>query len=134
MTRFSDEYDGTEAEWAFHEANVRRALNGKHGQKNLREIEQALLAMPDKRLCEGALQEPDGLVCVIGAYGLWKGLELPKGGGDYWSTIELGLKLGMTGTLTHEIASTNDADYVETPEERYWRVLGWVRSEIKETI
>lgn len=61
MSRFGDDYDGAEYNnagelWA---ANARRALQGRKGQKALRELREALLALPEKRLIEGA-------VCTVG--------------------------------------------------------------------
>jgi hypothetical protein len=62
MSRF-DDYDYDEPEypnsgelWA---ANVQRALSGKRGKKALAEMREALRALPEKRLIEGAL-------CTVG--------------------------------------------------------------------
>jgi hypothetical protein len=61
MSRFSDDgydefYPNQAALW---HANVHRALTGKRGKKALAELREALLALPEKRLIEGAL-------CTVG--------------------------------------------------------------------
>lgn len=63
MSRF-DEYADND-EWfpnqaALWQANARRALKGKKGRKALAELREALLALPEKRLIEGAL-------CTVGS-------------------------------------------------------------------
>lgn len=58
MSRFSDDYDGdgwfpnADDLWR---ANLERALGGKRGQAALRELREALLALPERRLIEGAM-------------------------------------------------------------------------------
>lgn len=62
MSRFNSDYyeqdfpNQGELWWA----NARRALAGRKGQKALAELREALLALPGKRLIEGAL-------CTVGA-------------------------------------------------------------------
>lgn len=94
MSRY--EYDGdTTMPYELWVANLRRALKGKRGQQALRDLREALLALPEPRLIEGALctvgmeqraaahpeewyrdymlrelQEHGEGVCAIGAY-LW---------------------------------------------------------------
>jgi len=83
MSRFweSNEEDYPNANVLYHE-NVRRLLDGKRGQKWLREIEQALLALNDKKLISNQLisvrrNDEDEVVeitgvCALGAYVLYK--------------------------------------------------------------
>lgn len=90
MSRINDSYEPEDTAdilrgYAF-EGNMRRALQGKKGQKFLRELEAALLSLPEKKLCEGSLAgfkiqyDPDpewsshkekfmatGQVCALGA-------------------------------------------------------------------
>src|ERR1700757_3269836 len=61
MSRFGDydydeEYANAAALW---QANAKRALAGRRGRKALAELREALLALPEKRLIEGAL-------CTVG--------------------------------------------------------------------
>jgi len=62
MSRFVDG-DGDDEFWMLDqgrwERNARAALKGKRGRKALAEIREALLALPEKRLIEGAL-------CTVG--------------------------------------------------------------------
>ena len=59
---------------------VARATNSKRGQQTLRDLEQALLAIPDKRLAyEHVAHEGD--VCAVGAYAAYKetaGMFVPR--------------------------------------------------------
>ena len=64
MSRFSD-YDDYEGEpeqilaYGRWQNNARRALKGKRGRQALRDLREALLALPEHRLIEGA-------VCTVG--------------------------------------------------------------------
>jgi hypothetical protein len=63
MSRFWDDGDGGEnfpGEAALWEANYERALRGKRGRQVLAELREALMALPEHRLIEGAL-------CTVGA-------------------------------------------------------------------
>lgn len=63
-SNYSDDLDNWELiRWR---GAVQSAINGRRGQKLLREILVALEAMPDKRLITDAL-EMDGEVCALGA-------------------------------------------------------------------
>lgn len=67
MSRFpeGDEYDPlAQGRW---EANVVRSIKGRKGQKALRDLRDALLAMPEKRLIRDDFATPDGEVCAVGA-------------------------------------------------------------------
>lgn len=64
MSRFGDDddYDGDSFpnQGALWHANAERALKGKRGRRVLRDLRDALLALPEKRLIEGAL-------CTVGS-------------------------------------------------------------------
>lgn len=57
MSRYyDDDYDERfPNEGAFWQANFERALKGKRGRQALRDLREALLALPQQRLIEGAL-------------------------------------------------------------------------------
>ena len=62
MSRYSG-YDDDEdfpGQFALYESNLRRAIKGKRGRKFLAELREALLALPQARLIEGAM-------CTVGA-------------------------------------------------------------------
>lgn len=70
MSRF--QYDEGESDYPeLHqgrwETNVRRTLLGKRGQAFLRDLEQALLVLPEPRLISGWLATPQGDCCALGA-------------------------------------------------------------------
>jgi hypothetical protein len=89
MSRYTDGWDDDEffalnqGRW---QRNARAALKGKRGRKALAEIREALLALPDKRLIEGALctvggpervpeiadAEVDAEFARLKAAGMWK--------------------------------------------------------------
>ena len=62
MSRFSD-YDDDSEEWALNmgrwQHNARVALKGKRGRKALRDLREALMALPEHRLIESAM-------CTVG--------------------------------------------------------------------
>lgn len=153
-----EEYPGQFALW---QGNCRRSLRGKAGQAALRELEAALLALPDKRLIAGKLIDAEGGVCSIGALAKYKGRDLlnePHVGPDDefegdGEMEEIGMELGMPRLVAWKVVEMNDVQfdgrdlvtlegpyrwYSEkpkawvpiTPEERYSRVLAWVRRQL----
>lgn len=150
MSRFS-EYDDYEEsfnnEAALYAANTRRALKGKRGQAFLKEMEAALVALPEKRLIEGAVCV-EGQVCAIGALALKRQMDAgkdikaaldwleeeapPQEEGNAEETANFALHhLGVMERLAFKMAHINDdGGYKETPEQRYERVLKWIRSKI----
>lgn len=149
MSRFSgDDYDpqfqnANELWWA----NVERHLNGAKGQAVLRELREALLSLPEKRLIHGRLADEQGCVCTVGALAAHRGVpinelaSLVKSddlGWDDWEaeeqTMALGVRIGLKLPMAVTLAGRNDDVYAprnETDEQRYERVLKWVESKIK---
>jgi hypothetical protein len=112
---------------------VKRSIKGKRGQAFLREMHDALEALPEKRLVEDDLQTSEGAVCALGAVGQARGLDMSKLTPDYSDQIAKAFKISET--LAREIAYVNDDDFNyrdETPEDRYARVLDWVKEQIVE--
>ena len=129
------------------QANCRRSLKGRKGQAALQELEQALLAMPDKRIHRDVLVQPSGEVCAIGALRVeqkvCEGLSrseavavLAEIDPDY--TEEVGVEAGMPTLVAWSVAVENDLDPWRmekrssdwTPEERYQRMLRWVQVQL----
>lgn len=117
----------------FHiwQANCERSLRGKAGQRELRELEAALLALPSKRLIHGSLTNEEGEVCAIACYAKHKGVDLSKFDPEYESD-EVGIAAGMPRLVAWKVVEQNDiaADRRLTPEERYEKVLAWVREQL----
>ncbi len=127
MSRISysedEDYPGQFDLW---QANCRRSLRGKQGQEELKHLRDALLAMPDKRLILGALEDEEGGVCAIGAYAKHKGLDLSKFDPEE-DTDEVGIAGGMPSLVAWKVVSVNDHELDHlTPEDRYKGVLAWV--------
>lgn len=57
MSRYNDDYDGEDFpnQIALYQANFERALKGRRGRQALGDLRDALLALPEPRLIEGAL-------------------------------------------------------------------------------
>ncbi len=143
---FSDdeEFPGQFYLW---EANCNRSLRGRAGQAALKELEAALLEMPQKRLIQHALSDAEGGVCAIGQLALTVKLrrgmsevdarrELERESSDDFDTAQYARKhLGFPKLVAWSVVCEND-DLIgnarkETPEQRYERVLGWVRSQVR---
>lgn len=152
MSRFGDDGDG---DYPSHwwQIDLERALTSGRGQRFLREIEAALLAMPEHKLIEGALvtydeEEQYGTVCAVGAFAAYRAMQGGQtwsqalaaiaekwGNGeqdDHWNTQTLGRSLGLARTVAYELAFQNDEQAWVTDEARWEGVLVWVRSKIKQ--
>lgn len=138
---FSDDEERP-GQFALWNANVVRSLKGRAGQVALRELEAALVALPEKRLIRNYLIDDADGVCAVGCYARAKGLDLKAFDRDY-ETDAVGVKAGMPRLVAWEVVAQNDiyneghykdgdGRYVAyTPEERYERVLAWVREQLK---
>lgn len=147
MSREWGEGDDSYMPQALFRQAVELALNGKRGQRALRDLEAALLELPAKRLISNHLCK-DGEVCALGALALYRGVrkaEMTKLEKKLWDIYEgvppgevsawAADKIGVREALATEIQWQNDEEAwwgdPETPEQRYERVLAWVRSQIK---
>jgi len=152
---WSDEEDRP-GQFALWQANIQRSLQGKAGQRALREFEAALLALPEKRLLREQLYDDEGGVCAVGCYARYKGVDLSKFDPEDESD-EVGVVAGMPRLVAWSVVELNDIhlDTVwevangpvqrghgtykggiqlvreMTPEERYEKVLAWVRAHLK---
>jgi hypothetical protein len=154
MGRFDgdgDDYLGY-AEQCLWEQAQWNALHSKRGRSVLEELEAALLAMPEHRLAEGSIVTAEGLTCALGELAvyrqvksgedrptaletLWEeypGDEIAADGEEDSYTEDLGRGLGLTNALTVQVAYINDELWATTPEERWTRMLDWVRNALDE--
>lgn len=128
-------------QWAFirWRGQVVQAIRGKRGQAFLRELVEALDAMPKKRLIARALiiDAPPSIppdvpqVCAIGALGLRRGVNLaaldPE---DYDAVADT---FGIAHQLVREIEWMNDEMYRRaTPEARWLSMRQWAAGLIKD--
>ena len=142
-------------QFALWDANCRRSLRGQVGQRELRELEAALLALPEKRLIHGALEDEAGGVCAIAAYAKHKGVDISQHDLEDESD-EVGIQAGMPRLVAWKVVAMNDLHFDTvwevaegpiqrghgqykggiplvrdmTPEERYEKMLAWVQSQI----
>lgn len=150
-------------QFALWQANCRRSLKGKAGQAALRDLEAALLALPDKRLIADRVIDAEGDVCAIGALAKYKGRDLLAEPNLYedgefdgdGEMEEIGMELGMPRLVAWKVVCRNDVeidghyerlpgparwygDYPQvyvpiTPEARYEKMLAWVRAQLTAT-
>ena len=88
---------------------VKRSLEGKRGQALLRELVEALDAMPDKRLYSGSFATADGEFCTLGVLGAKRGTKMDDLGDDYECDTEtVGQRFGIAPAMAAEIMYMND--------------------------
>jgi hypothetical protein len=145
---YSEDEEDFPGQYGLWQANCQRSIEGKAGQKALKELEVALLALPEKRLIADELEDAEGEVCAIGALKKHRGVDVES---DPEEMEEVGVELGMPRLVAWKVVALNDIEidgkYVEaagptrwgipfstfipvTPEERYEQVLAWVQKQI----
>ncbi len=93
-------------------AAVKSALSGKRGQALLKELAEALDAMPDKRLYPGSFATPEGEFCTLGVLGAKRGTKMDDLGDEDWCDTGLvGDRFGIAPAMAAEIMYLND-EYV----------------------
>lgn len=135
-----DEFPG---QLELYRANTDRAISGKRGQKFLRELRDALLILPQKRLIVADFSN-GGEVCALGALAVKRRLDEGKTRDDALEEVAhefneqeteyVASGLGTCFNLAWEIMYLNDdPDRFGrmTQEERYNAMLGWVESALK---
>lgn len=122
-----DDGDGRIAMWR---GQVASAIRGKRGQAFLREMIEALDAMPDKRLIAEDLQGPDGAVCAIGSVGARRGVDMSELDPEDPDTIAS--VFGIAHQLVQEIEYMNDEVYHKDGEDRWRRMRAWAVSNLKD--
>ncbi len=118
-----DDGDSYYPVWLWRQA-VQRAIDGKRGQVFLREMIEALDALPEKRLISGEL-EYGGNVCALGA--VCRKRELNLKGWDASETLHLAHSFNIANALVREIMYMNDEAFGNaTPEQRWQKMRAWV--------
>ena len=128
MSRSGYSEDGDYADlWR---ANVERTVAGKRGQSFLRELVEALEAMPEKRLITNDLKTENGEVCAIGAVGVKRGLDVTRL--DPYDAEAVGKTFGISSMMAQEITYLNDERFwKKTPEERWHFMHEWAKNNLK---
>lgn len=85
---------------------VKSAIRGKRGQAFLREMRDALDALPEKRLITDELVTAEGDVCAIGAVALARGCDVSNL--DPEEADKVAEQFGIAEVLVREIVYEND--------------------------
>lgn len=137
---YVDDYE--EPALTLYRRAVENAIKGKRGQALLRELESALVALPDKALtCEDMARPEDDSVCALGAVALKRGIDKGKDRLTVLKEIaekfpegceapELCDEFNIAEALAKEITYVNDEMAPGGPKARYEYVLNWVRRQI----
>jgi hypothetical protein len=108
---------------------VASAIRGKRGQAFLRELIEALDAMPEKRLIATELQL-GGEVCAIGSVGVRRGMDMS--GLDPEDPDTIAATFGIAHQLVSEIEFMNDEAYFGTSPEGRWQFMrAWAAENLK---
>ena len=136
---FGDDFPG---QMELYRANVERSIRGAFGQQRLKELRDALRALPVKELqadifATGSNEAPQ--VCALGAWALAKcggdvekAREMVRSDDDDHDTAEALKSHGWPRLVVFDTIYQNDQEWsrFETPARRYERVLAWVESQI----
>jgi hypothetical protein len=112
---------------------VNSAIKGKRGQAFLREMLEALDALPEKKLISSELKNDVGEVCALGSVGVRRGLDMEPI--DLDDREGVAKAFGIAEAMAAEIMFINDDEFAYwnvTPEKRYARVRAWVVEHLKE--
>ena len=116
---------------------VNSALKGKRGQQTLREIRDALEAMPVKELAADSLVSAGGQFCTLGALGSARGMHPEQLQPD--DPEGVAKKFGIAPAMVREIVYKNDEcgpwlpyPEKESPASRWRRMRDWVDANILE--
>lgn len=131
---YNDDYDCDQWEMIMYRGRVASATRGKRGQALFKDILIGMNAMPCKRLVKDDLERMDGSVCAIGAAGKLRGVDMSNIDPEDPETVAG--KFDVAECLAREIVWENDECgwRKETPEERFYRMRRWVRSQIKDPL
>jgi len=142
MSRVTPNEDGENWDYIRWAGAEKKTFNGKPGQAILKEIEQALLSMPEKRLIQDEWVTEDD-VCILGSLHVFRKV---KEENISWENARHAISeenivgfessdiaqriLHLTRTMAWTIIYENDEWTVGTPEQRYDNMLRYVRSRI----
>lgn len=110
---------------------VASAIRGERGQKLLRDLRDALDAMPVKRLIRDELETESGEYCALGVLGKARGIDMSQLDPD--EPEQVGSAFDISPCMASEIVYENDEHCDNaTPEERWQRMRWWVNNQIRE--
>ena len=115
-----------------YRAIVERSIAGKRGQIFLKELANAMDAMPIKRLITGDLINSSNECCAIGVVCKYRKIDVSDI--DCEDPEDVGEAVGISRSMAAEIEYENDENYhsiSETPEGRWNRMREWVSKNLK---
>lgn len=129
---YSDDCDDDTLALGRYRGQVASAIRGKRGQAFLRELADAMDAMPAKVLIAERLVDKYGRCCAIGVVCQARGISVE--GVDYSAPDEVGKLVGIASQMAAEIEYENDewggnfgmTWSQETPQQRWIRMRKWV--------
>ncbi len=130
---YTDDYDN---DWSLicWRGQVASAIRGKRGQAFLRDLIEALDAMPEKKLIADNLVS-DGGVCAIGAVAVKRGIGPDVAALDTEDDnhrYSLARMFNIAHQLVSEIEWMNDdAGWHDTSEQRWSRMRRWAQSNLR---
>lgn len=129
---YSDDYDMENWSLIRWRGQVASAIRGKRGQAFLRELIDALDAMPEKRLIADELQAGNQ-VCAIGSVGVRRGIDMTKLDPEDYDG--LAGTFGIAHQLVQEIEWMNDEGppWNATPEIRWQYMRKWAEKQLLPT-
>jgi hypothetical protein len=129
---YVDECEGLE----LYRGRVHNAMRGKRGRAFLKEMADAMDAMPEKRLIANDFVQPisglpfaprGGEVCAMGAVAVARGMsDATEIDPEYIKAVAV--KMDIAECTAREIAYENDeaGRWDETPKQRWQRMRKWV--------
>ena len=122
--------DDCDDQWGLWRGAVASAIRGKRGQAFIREMVEALDALPEKKLIVGELRQ-GGEVCALGSVGVRRGLNLETI--DPEDPEAVAGAFGIATPLAQEIMWMNDDAYWSADPEKRWSVMRkWASDNLKE--
>lgn len=106
MSRSGYQDDCSDWELICYRGAVSSAMNGRRGQAFLKEMLTTLDAMPEKNLITGDLKRDDGSVCVLGAVGDARKLDM--GSLDPEDAESMAKVFDIAPSFAREIVFMND--------------------------
>lgn len=131
-----DCWDDDGANWRMicYRGAVASAIRGKRGQAFLREMIEALDALPEKRLIAEELRTPEGDCCAMGAVAIRRGVDVSDL--DPWDKESVAFVMGISVSLAREIAFENDENGWSghtSPEARWSAMRRWAEGQLNQT-
>jgi len=113
-----------------YRGRVARTMKGKRSQEFLRELADAMDAMPEKILIANELVDSVGDCCTIGVVCKSRGIEVAEV--DPMDPDAVGKLVDISRTLAAEIEFENDdgSFHGEDPAKRWVRMRKWVADQI----